>query len=209
MTFDDVVPRPARIAAIVPESPDTRTFSLVLEPPVPALEAARPGQFVMLSLLGHGEAAFTLSDLPAAGAPAGTATLTVRRVGSVTGALFDLRVGERVGLRGPFGRGFPEEPAEPTVYVAGGCGLAPLRAAIARQIATRPPGTPVAIVYGARDPGTRILRAALAAWERTPDVYLVECVERAAPGCQGAVGLVVEFIDAAVSRVGARRAALC
>ncbi len=61
------LPHPARIAAVVEESADTRTFVLALEPPVAALDGARPGQFVMLSLLGFGEAPFTLSALPGAG----------------------------------------------------------------------------------------------------------------------------------------------
>src|SRR5690242_11042852 len=141
MTFSAFVPHPARIDRIAVESDDTRTFTLVLEPPVAALDAARPGQFVMLSLFGYGEAAFTLSDLALTGATAGTAVVTVRRVGSLTGALFGLPRGARVGVRGPFGRGFPDEPAEPTVYVGGGCGLSPLVAAVDRQVATRPADT--------------------------------------------------------------------
>lgn len=209
MTFGDVLPHPARIVEIVPESPDTRTFELRLDPPVPAFDAARPGQFAMLSLLGHGEAAFTLSAIPGADARAGTAVLTVRRVGSLTGALFALEPGARVGLRGPFGRGFPDTPGAPTLYVAGGCGLSPLKAAITRHIATRPADTPLAIVYGVRDPGTRIHRATLAAWERTPDVHLIECVERPDAGFCGRVGLVIDFLAEGVTRIAARRAALC
>jgi NAD(P)H-flavin reductase len=209
MTAHDYLPHPARIADVVVECADTHTFVLGLEPPVPALDAAKPGQFVMLSVLGHGEAAFTLSALPGAGGAEGTAALTVRRVGDLTGALFALRAGAMVGVRGPFGRGFPEDPACPTIYVAGGCGLSPLRAAISRHVATRPPGVPLAIVYGARDPEARIHRADLAAWRRAPDLRLVECVERAGPGWRGRVGLVSDFVDDAVRLVGARHAAVC
>jgi NAD(P)H-flavin reductase len=208
MTFDEFVPHPARIARIAVESDDTRTFTLALEPPVAALDAARPGQFVMLSLFGHGEAAFTLSDLALTGATPGTVVVTVRRVGTLTGALFALARGARVGVRGPFGRGFPDEPAEPTVYVAGGCGLSPLVAAVAHHIATRPPGTNVAVLYGARDPDARIHRGRLAAWDDA-GVRVVECVERAADGWSGRVGLVVDFLDETVARTGARRAAVC
>jgi NAD(P)H-flavin reductase len=114
-----------------------------------------------------------------------------------------------VGLRGPFGRGFPEAPATPTVYVAGGCGLSPLRAAIALHVSGRPPGTPIAIVYGARDPEARIHRGDLAAWERAPAVHLIECVERAGPGWWGRVGLVLDHVAEAVALIGARRAAVC
>jgi NAD(P)H-flavin reductase len=209
MTGHDILPHPARIAAIVPESADTRTFVLTLDPPVPPLDAAQPGQFVMLSVFGHGEAAFTLSALPGAGAARGTAVLTVRRIGALTGALFGLAPGAMVGLRGPFGRGFPDDPARPTVYIAGGCGLSPLKAAITLHIATRPAGTPLAIVYGARDPETRIHHADLAAWERVPDVHLIECVERAGSGWWGRVGLVLDYVSEAVALIGARRAAVC
>jgi NAD(P)H-flavin reductase len=208
MSFSTFVPHPARIARIAVESDDTRTFTLDLEPPVAALDAARPGQFVMLSVFGYGEAAFTLSDLPLTGATPGTVAVTVRRVGSLTGALFTLPRGARVGVRGPFGRGFPDEPAERTAYVAGGCGLSPLVAAVNRQIATRPAGTEMSVLYGARDPEARIHRGRLAGWGDA-GVHVVECVERAADGWSGRVGVVVEFLDEAVARAGARRAAVC
>jgi NAD(P)H-flavin reductase len=159
MTFTDLLPRRACIERIVPESADTRTFHLKLDRPDPALDAARPGQFVMLSLLGHGEAAFTPSALPGAGGIPGVVVVTVRQVGTLTGALFALRAGATVGVRGPYGHGFPDEPDVPTVYVAGGCGLSPLKPAIVHQLAARRSGIAVAVLCGARTPGTRIHRA--------------------------------------------------
>lgn len=209
MMMPDVLPHAARIAEIVAESADTRTFVLALDRPSAALDAAKPGQFVMLSVFGHGEAAFTLSALPDEGASRGTAVLTVRRVGELTGALFELAPGALVGLRGPFGRGFPDDPACPTLYVAGGCGLSPLKAAITRQISTRPPATPLAIVYGVREPEGRIHREALATWERVPHVDLIECVEHAGADWLGRVGSVLDCLDEAVALIGARRAAVC
>ncbi len=204
------LPHHARIAEVIPESADTRTFILRLEPLVPDFDAAKPGQFVMLSLLGHGEAAFTMSRLARAGAAPGTVVLTIRQIGALTTALFALGRGASVGVRGPFGRGFPDDNlARPTVYVAGGCGLAPLKAAIDVHIVARPAGTPLAIVYGARDPDTRILRAALASWERVRDVHLIECVEHAGTQWQGRIGMVTDYIREAVAAVGAQRAAVC
>lgn len=205
-----MLPHPATIIAVRDESEDTRTFVVRLRAPVPGLDAALPGQFVMLSLLGYGEAAFTLASLPGCGAEPGTVTLTVRRVGSLTWALFASEVGARVGVRGPFGRGFPIEGINrPTVYVAGGCGLAPVKSAIDHQLVYRRRGTPLAIVYGARTPATRILRGALAAWRGMPDVILIECVEHTDADWDGRVGVVVEFVEEAVRAVGAERAALC
>jgi NAD(P)H-flavin reductase len=204
-----MLPHPARIERIGVESADTLTYVLRLDAPVPALDAAAPGQFVMLSLLGVGEAAFTLSDLVAAGAEPGTVTITVRRIGSLTAALFTCERGARVGVRGPYGRGFPTDDLDrPTVYVGGGCGLVPLKAAIDFQIA-RAPGTPIAVVYGARTPGTRVLRAALAGWRRAPGVSVLEAVEVAAPAWEGHVGGVVDLVEDAARTIEAERAALC
>ena len=113
-------------------------------------------------------------------------------------------------LRGPFGRGFPDDaPATPTVYVAGGCGLAPLKAAIDVQLAERPTGTPVAIVYGAREPATRIHRAALAAWAALPDVHLVECVEHPDAAWRGATAWSRTSLSPRPYAVGATRACIC
>lgn len=205
-----LLPQPARLLDVRRESADTSTFVFALEASGNAFDAARPGQFVMLSLLGTGEAAFTLSSLPRAGGRPGNAVLTVRRVGRVTNALFQLAPGARIGLRGPFGRGFPDDhPGVPTVYVAGGCGLSPLKAAIETQIAERPPGTRIAVLFGARDPAHRIHRDALATWSRTPDVALLECVDDPDRQWQGRVGPVGEFVLEAAAAVGAQRAAIC
>ena len=203
------LPQRARIAEVIPESADTRTFILQLDPRAPDFDAARPGQFVILSILGHGEAAFTLSRLARAGAAPGTVVLTIRQVGVLTSALFALPRGATVGVRGPFGRGFADDPACPTIYVAGGSGLAPLKAAIDVHIVTRPAGTPLAIVSGTRDAETRILRAALASWERASNVHLIECVERPALDWRGRVGVVSDYVGEAIAAVGARRAAVC
>ena len=205
-----ILPQPARIASVAEESADTRTFVLRLETALPAFDQAVPGQFAMLSVLGTGEAAFSFSRLPATGAEPGTVVFTVRRMGDVTRALFALPVGASVGLRGPFGRGFAIDRADvPCVYVAGGCGLTPLRAAIDWQLARRAPGTAVGVLYGARDAATQIHREALRGWRESPHVHVVECLENAPAAWNGARGLVTAHAVALARRIGARRAAVC
>lgn len=204
-----VVPQPARLTAVEVESDDTRTFTFTLEPSHPAFDAARPGQFVMLSLLGVGEAAFTPSRVPYAGGPPGHVVLTVRRVGRLTSALFALAVGARAGLRGPLGRGFPEGGEDlATLYVAGGCGLAPLRAAVDAQLRHRSNGAAVTVLYGARDPDARIHRAALAAWSGTPGVRVLESVDHPTPAWHGLTGPLGDHLDEALRPLPAR-AAVC
>jgi len=201
-------PHPARIAAIAHEAADVRTFALAVDERGSAFAAAAPGQFVMLSIFGFGEAAFTISGL--AGTAGGTplVELTVRRVGSLTSALFGLTDGDRVGLRGPFGSGFTVARDAPTVYIAGGCGLSPLKRAIELQLAARAPGVPIAIVYGARTPAERIHRTALAAWRRERAATVLESVDLADPAWAGARGPCTDLVGEAVAAIGATRAAI-
>ena len=89
-----------------------------------------PGQFVMLSVLGVGEAPISITSSPSRSN--GDFQLCVRKVGDVTGALHAMEPGDRVGIRGPFGAGFPIEEmrGKDVLFAPGGLGLAPLRSLI-------------------------------------------------------------------------------
>ena len=201
------VPTPARIAAVVPESDDTRTF--VLDLPERSLRPPVPGQFVMLSVLGHGEAAFSVSSLHREPA-VHSLSLTVRRVGDLTSALFSLAPGASVGLRGPYGRGFPDfPPAASVLFVAGGCGLAPLRPAIERRLVTRAADAVTHVVYGAHDPGARILRADLERWRTQEGIVLIDPVEESDPHWTGARGDVASALACALAERIPDRVAAC
>jgi len=121
------------IREIHDENPTVR--SLVLAGSIPAT----PGQFVMAWLPGLDEKPFSLSG-------SDPAMLTIARVGPFTTALHRLAPGDRIWLRGPFGRGFSLD-SPPLVLIGGGCGTAPLLylAKVARQA-----GHPVHAVLGAR-----------------------------------------------------------
>jgi len=84
-----------------------------------------PGQFNMLYLYGVGEVAISIVSDPE---ESGGIAHTIRAVGRVTNGLGKLQVGDQLGLRGPFGRGWPLEQAEnkDVVIVTGGLGCAPV-----------------------------------------------------------------------------------
>ncbi len=82
----------------------------------------QPGQFIMLWLPGVDEKPFSVSDVDD-----GRLEVTVKAVGPFTRKLMECRPGERLGLRGPFGRPFAPAEGPPPLLVGGGCGVAPLR----------------------------------------------------------------------------------
>src|SRR5215831_6450918 len=85
-----------------------------------------PGQFVMLTVPGTGEAPISIASSPSRPE---AIELCVRRTGRVTNALFRLRSNDIVGMRGPYGNGYPipEMAGNHLLIVAGGLGMAPLR----------------------------------------------------------------------------------
>ncbi|MCO6449822.1 MAG: dihydroorotate dehydrogenase electron transfer subunit [Caldilineales bacterium] len=115
------LPTPARIVAIVQENARTKTFVF------DARWQAEPGQFLMAWLPRFDEKPFSLvNDDPV--------TIMVANVGPFTAMLHGLRAGDRVWLRGPFGRGFKIE-GERLLLVGGGYGVAPLSFLLARALA--------------------------------------------------------------------------
>ena len=129
------LPTVVRIRHIRDETRTIRTFVLDMD-----ISEAEPGQFVMLWLPGVDEKPMSI----ACPAPL---TLTVRRVGPFTTALYEARAGDRLGVRGPYGHGFTLDEGRPALLVAGGCGAAPLYFLAARA-AER--GVPITVALGAR-----------------------------------------------------------
>lgn len=206
---DLMLPSVATILQQRDETPDVRTYALRYRDPVEQRSFAyRPGQFVELSVFGFGEAPFCLASSPTR--PDGV-EVTVRRCGRVTDALFGLRPGDEVGLRGPCGNGFDVDAARgmDLVFVAGGIGLPPLRSLIWNAIDRRKEFGRLAILYGARTPGDLVYKDELREWERCTDVTVRVTVDRGAPGWTGAVGMVPTLFDSVDLRPDSSLAYVC
>jgi NAD(P)H-flavin reductase len=189
---DPLLPRVARVRRRRRESPDV--FTLEIEPAGPGAFAA--GQFNMLTAFGVGEVPISLSGDP--GDP-GRLIHTIRAVGSVSGALGRMKKGDRIGLRGPFGRGWPMEAAagRDVVLVAGGVALAPLRPALYRLLAERDRYGNVTLLYGARSPNDILYRRELESLRRRLDVDIEVTVDHAVSEWHGHVGVVTSLIPRA------------
>lgn len=129
-----------------------------------------PGQFVMLSVLGVGEAPISITSSPSRSN--GAFKICVRRVGDVTNALHAMQVGDQVGIRGPFGHGFPIEKmrGKDVLFAPGGLGLAPLRSLINQVLDERGFFGRVIILYGAKRPAEVLFRDELEEWGARDDV---------------------------------------
>jgi NAD(P)H-flavin reductase len=150
-----------------------------------------PGQFSMLYVLGSGEVPISVSAIP----NTGTALVhTVRAVGAVTRTLCAAQPGAVIGVRGPFGGGWPVGDAEgrDVVVVAGGLGLAPLRPVVHELIAGRDRFGRVALLYGGRSPSELLYRDELDEWRRAIDVALI--VDAPDEDWNGHVGVVTRLI---------------
>jgi NAD(P)H-flavin reductase len=155
---------PATVRRVVREAEDTYTYWSILDDHAARRAFAfRPGQISMLGVFGVGEVPISVSSDPAR--PMELAH-TVRVCGRVTDVIGGLRAGDRVTVRGPFGRPWPVERARggDLVIVAGGLGMAPLRSAVYDALRHRDAYRRVLLLVGARDPDQMLFRRQLETW---------------------------------------------
>jgi sulfhydrogenase subunit gamma (sulfur reductase) len=135
----------------------------------------KPGQFVMVSKPGIGEAPISISCGPRKDP---LLELVIRKAGSLTSVLHSLTVGQQIGIRGPFGSGFDIAAfhGKDLVFVCGGLGLAPLRSLITPVVEDLGQFGEVTILSGARNPGEELYRDELKAWGKK--VRVIRLVDR-------------------------------
>lgn len=169
------LPRPAELIEVETLSKKEKLFRLQLE------DGSRldhtPGQFVEVSVFGIGESPISIASSPTRGS---TFELGVRLVGNVTQALHRLQAGDTVGIRGPFGNGFPvsELIGQDLLFVAGGIGLCPLRSMVQYAVDRRHQFGRIILLYGCREPAEQLFRQELGEWRRRDDIELLESVDR-------------------------------
>ena len=188
-------PHRARITSIVDLTDNEKLFELRLIDEESRAEFSHSaGQFVEVSIFGVGEAPISISSAPS---KQGFIELCVRRAGDVTGALHDMRCGDIIGIRGPFGRGFPFEQMKGSdvLLVAGGLGIAPLKSLINHIHDERHAFGNVTILYGSRTPSEILFRRQFEMWQHRDDFDMVLTVDQADDSWTGEVGLVTRLFD--------------
>lgn len=187
LAADAMLPRTAVVRAIKPEAYGISTFSLEYVDPAP-LMGFLPGQFNMIYLPGFGEVAISISSDPRAPQLMGH---TIRYAGGVTRAISRLRIGDTIGMRGPYGNPWPMHLAagKDLMIVAGGIGLAPLRPVILDVLHHREDFGRVIILYGGRTPQDLLYTDEFEKWQGG-GVEMFVSVDRADENWKGQVGVI-------------------
>ncbi|MFC1563578.1 FAD/NAD(P)-binding protein [candidate division KSB1 bacterium] len=190
-----MLPDEYRIQKFKRETHDT--FTLELEPANGRdIPLSRPGQFNMLYVFGVGEIPISISGDPNKRNPL---VHTTRAVGTVTKVMKDLREGDVIGIRGPYGTHWPVESAlgRDVLIIAGGIGLAPLRPVMYEILSRRDKYGKVVLLYGARTPEDILFKQQLERWRANFHLEVYVTVDRATGSWHGNVGVVTTLIKRA------------
>jgi len=184
--------RPIRteVLATLEETPSIRTLRLKPEEQI----SFETGQFVELTVPGAGEAPFTPSSEPSV---KDVLEVSVMRVGKVTERIHALRAGDTVGLRGPFGSGYPvdEFVGKELLVVGGGCGFAPLRSLMYELFRRSREFKKLLFRGGCKTPKDFLYREQIQKWRERDDLDIELTVDEADGDWQGKIGVVTTILD--------------
>ncbi len=187
-----LVPQIVEIVKIIDETPDVKTFHVRNENGVPF--DVKPGQLAMVSLLPVGEGMFSVSWQE----EKEHLQFAIRRVGLMTDELHSVGVGHKIGVRGPYGNGFPVEACQgkDMLFIAGGIGLAPLRSFIKYCLKHRSDYGKIQVLYGARSYADLCFKDELfELWPKEKDTEVFTTLDRPEEGWNGHVGLIPSYLE--------------
>ena len=154
-----------------------------------------PGQFAEISLIGKGECPIGIASSPT---EEGTVKFTIKKMGEVTSAFHNTLVGDTIGIRGPFGNGWPmkEMKGKNIVVIGGGFAFSTLRSLMlyALDEKYRKDYGDLTIIYGNRDSGEVLYTQLLEEWEKRDDVNVVLTIDRPEENWTRKVGFVAAIV---------------
>ncbi|MCD6248604.1 MAG: FAD/NAD(P)-binding protein [Hadesarchaea archaeon] len=190
------LPELAVIRRVKEETPDTKTFRISFKNG--EMFNYAPGQFVELTVFGYGEFPTSISSSPLSAKDYFEST--VKCVGNVTAGLHRLPEGSIIGVRGPFGNGFPVEEmkGKNLLFVAGGIGLAPIRSLIHYAMENRKDYGTLKLLYGSRSPADLVFKDDIILNEEEAEkrgLEILLTVDKGGEGWKGNVGVVTTLFE--------------
>ena len=183
-------PIKAEVIEVITETPSIKTIRIEPKEPI----TFKTGQFVELTVPGVGEAPFTPSSRPAI---KNLMELTIMNVGKVTEKVHELKKGDIVGVRGPFGKGYPIDSfkGKEILVVGGGCGFAPIRSLMYELFDRSGEFKKLFFRGGCKTPQELLYRGEIADWAKRKDLDLKLTVDKGDSGWKGNVGVVTTILD--------------
>ncbi len=180
----------AEVIEVITETPSIKTIRIEPKEPI----TFKTGQFVELTVPGVGEAPFTPSSRPAI---KNLMELTIMNVGKVTEKVHELKKGDIVGVRGPFGKGYPIDSfkGKEILVVGGGCGFAPIRSLMYEFFDRSGEFKKLFFRGGCKTPQELLYRGEIADWAKRKDLDLKLTVDKGDSGWKGNVGVVTTILD--------------
>ena len=183
-------PIKARLTDVIDESPSIKTFVLKPENRF----SFKTGQFIELSVDGIGEAPFTPSSSPLVSE---NLEVTVMKTGYVTEYMHKLKPGAFMGIRGPYGRGYPVESfyGKEVLILGGGCGLAPIRSLLYTLESISDKLVKVILCYGSKTPEDCIYKPLFDRLNNTEKFEAYHTVDKGDANWKGSVGVATTLLD--------------
>jgi sulfhydrogenase subunit gamma (sulfur reductase) len=149
------------------------------------------GQCAMLSVFGKGESMISISSAPYV---KDYLQFSILKTGRVTTALHEMEIGDIVGVRGPYGNGFPigDWNGRNLIFIGGGIGLAPLWGLLHTALKNRSEYSDLMLIYGARTSNDLVYKEELRELKKEMPVHLSVDTEEA--GWDEFVGFVPENV---------------
>jgi NAD(P)H-flavin reductase len=203
-----LVPEPAEIVEKQTFGPEIHCYRLRLldRSARPRFDFV-PGQFNMIYVPGVGEVAISISSDP----EDELLEHTIRIVGRTTRVIERLGVGDVLGLRGPYGNGWPLPEArwKDVLVVTGGLGCAPVTGAIEYMFRRRASYGRISILHGVKKPSDLIRRERFALWRREPDTQVLLSSDEPDRHWRDRTGVVTELFEEVEFDPGRTVAFLC
>lgn len=186
------IPYVARVERVVNETLDVKTFWFSTGNKIRFV----PGQVIMVTAFGFGESTFGI--IPTA--KKNVYEFSVKKIGTVTDKIFGLKKGSFIGVRGPFGNGYPTEIMEGKniILVAGGIGFPPIKSLLMKLLMNKKKYGKISLYYGARTPDEIVYKRELDEWNGPVDVNVTVDVGKA--DWKGKVGVVTKILEQAETK---------
>ena len=201
-----LLPRLCKVTKIINETPDVKTFHIQTQDGKKPFDP-KPGQLMMLSILGVGEAMFSITaqgdnHIEAA----------VKKVGELTEAMHEMSEGDEIGVRGPYGNGFPIEQLTGynLLLIGGGIGVAPLRSLMQWCQENRKQVGQIDLVYGSRTPDDIVFKNDLLEnWKKMANTTMLLTTDTSDETWNGNIGFVSDYLEKLAITAKNRKAILC